>query len=90
MTEPLPSLLKNSINIAADYLQRSGEFDNPEADCRRLMHWIAEMVRNGETRTMVLANKAIDEYRRSKVVDGYREFAPARNLRLSSGKQGND
>jgi hypothetical protein len=90
MTEPLPSLLKNSIHIAADYLQRSGEFDNPEADCRRLMHWIAEMVRNGETRKMVLANKAIDQYRKFKAVDEYREFEPDRKRRLSSGRQGND
>jgi hypothetical protein len=64
MYEPLPMLVENSIQIAWDYLERTGELGNPEAASKILFDTIEMLVRHGERRKILLANKAIDAYKR--------------------------
>ena len=62
MTEPLPVLIDTSIEIAWDYLNRTGELGDPIAAGRFLSHTIELMVRRGERRRLMLANNAIAAY----------------------------
>jgi hypothetical protein len=64
MSEPLPILVENAIQIAWDYLERSGELGDPREASRFLVQSIGTMVRRGERRRLMLTNKAIDEYKR--------------------------
>ena len=64
MSEPLPILMERSIQIAWDYLERSGELGEPEAASRVLLDSVELMVRQGERRQLVLSNRAIDAYKR--------------------------
>ena len=64
MTEPLPLLIETSMQIAWDYLDRSGELGDAAVASRFLVGSIELMVRRGERRRLLLANKAIDQYRR--------------------------
>ena len=64
MYEPLPILVENSIQIAWDYLERTGELGNPEVASQVLLDSIEGMIRRGERRKLLLSNKAIDAYRR--------------------------
>lgn len=64
MSEPLPILMERSIQIAWDYLERSGELGEPEAASRVLLDSVELMVRHGERRQLVLSNRAIDAYKR--------------------------
>jgi hypothetical protein len=64
MPESVPTLVENSIQIAWDYLERSGEMGEPEDAGRFLLYTIELMVRNGERRQLMLSNKAIDAYRK--------------------------
>ena len=60
-------LIQNSIQIAWDYLERSGELGNPGIASRVLSDTIEILIRRGERRKILLANKAIDAYRRFRV-----------------------
>ena len=62
MTEPLPLLIESSIEIAWDYLNRTGELGDPLVASRFLSDTIELMVRRGERRRLMLANKAIAAY----------------------------
>jgi len=64
MPEPLPILMEKSLQIAWDYLERSGELGEPETASRFLLDSVERMVRQGERRPLVLSNKAIDAYKR--------------------------
>ncbi len=64
MSEPLPILVENAIEIAWDYLERSGELGEPGEASRFLLQSIGTMVRNGERRRLMLTNKAISDYKR--------------------------
>jgi hypothetical protein len=64
MNEPLPILMENSMMIAWDYLERTGELGDPDVASRVLMDTIEGLVRNGERRKLMLSNKAIDAYKR--------------------------
>jgi hypothetical protein len=64
MYEPLPMLVESSIQIAWDYLERTGELGNPEAASKVLFDTIEMLIRHGERRKILLANKAIDAYKR--------------------------
>jgi hypothetical protein len=64
MDEPLPILMENAIQIAWDYLERTGELGEPEIASRFLLDTVALMVRHGGRRRLVLSNKAIDAYKR--------------------------
>jgi hypothetical protein len=62
MTEPLPLLIDSSIEIAWDYLNRTGELGDAIVAGRFLSDSIELMVRRGERRRLMLANKAIAAY----------------------------
>jgi hypothetical protein len=62
MTEPLPLLIDSSIEMAWDYLDRTGELGEPMVAGRFLNDTIELMVRGGERRPLMLANKAITAY----------------------------
>jgi hypothetical protein len=59
MAEPLPILMENAVQIAWDYLGRSGELGDPEIASRFLLDTVESMVRRGERRRLLLSNKAI-------------------------------
>lgn len=67
MPEPLPILMENSLQIAWDYLERSGELGEPELASRFLLDSVELMVRHGERRQLVLSNRAIDAYKRFRM-----------------------
>jgi hypothetical protein len=62
MTEPLPLLIESSIEIAWDYLARTGELGDAMVAGHFLSDTIELMVRRGERRRLMLANKAIAAY----------------------------
>jgi len=62
MTEPMPSLIESSVEIAWDYLARTGELGDAMVAGRFLSDTIESMVRRGERRQLMLANKAIAAY----------------------------
>ena len=64
MHEPLPILMENSIRIAWDYLERTGDLGDPEVASRFLLETGEQMVRKGERRRLLLSNYAIDAYRK--------------------------
>jgi hypothetical protein len=66
MTEPLPILIEHSVQIAWDYLERSGELGDSAVASRFLVDDIELMVRRGERRRLLLSNRAIENYRRFK------------------------
>jgi hypothetical protein len=67
MNEALPIVMESSLHIAWDYLERTGELGDPETAGRVLLDAIEAMVLRGETRKIMLSNKAIDAYRQFKV-----------------------
>ena len=64
MNEPLPLLMENSIQIAWDYLEATGELGDGHIAARFLMDSVEMMIRRGERRKLLLSNRAIDAYRR--------------------------
>ena len=66
MTEPLPLLMENSIQIAWDYLEATGELGDAGVAARFLTDAVEIMIRRGETRKLMLANRAINAYKRFK------------------------
>lgn len=64
MSEPLPILMERSIQIAWDYLERSGELGEPQVASQFLLDSVEAMVRRGERRQLALSNRAIDAYKR--------------------------
>ena len=64
MSEPLPILMETSIQIAWDYLERTGELGEPQAASKFLMDTVEKMIRRGERRKLVLSNKAIEAYKK--------------------------
>ena len=64
MSEPLPILVENSIQIAWDYLERAGELGDPHVASRVLLRSIEALVRQGERRKLMLSNRAISDYKK--------------------------
>ena len=67
MREPLPILMENSIQIAWDYLERTGQTAHPEFVSRFLLDAVESMVRKGERSRLLLSNHAISPYERHKL-----------------------
>jgi hypothetical protein len=59
-----PILIESSIEIAWDYLERTGELRDGTVAGRVLLHSIETMVVRGERRRLMLANNAIIEYQK--------------------------
>jgi hypothetical protein len=62
MSEPIPWLIENAVQIAWDYPEQSGEIADPAGASRFLLKAVDEMVLQGEYRKLMLANRAIDAY----------------------------
>ena len=63
MSEPIPSLMEKSIQIAWDFLDRTGELGEPESAARVLADTVENMIRKGERRPLMLSNRAIGAYK---------------------------
>jgi hypothetical protein len=57
-------VIENAVQVAWDYLERSGSIGSPVEARRFLTDTIAGMVVHGERRQLMLTNKAIDAYRK--------------------------
>jgi hypothetical protein len=66
MYESLPILVENALEIAWDFLERSGEIADAAEASEFLLRIIGELVRTGERRRLMLSNRAIDEYKKYK------------------------
>ena len=66
MTEPLPILVENSLQIAWDFLDASGEIDDPQQTAEVLIGTIKTLMLRGEHRRLMLSNRAIDAFREFK------------------------
>jgi hypothetical protein len=64
MSEPAAHLIERSVQIAWDYLDRTGDLGEPETAARVLLDTVEQMMRRGENRPLMLSNKAIDAYKR--------------------------
>jgi hypothetical protein len=62
MKKPLPILIEECVEIAWDYLERSGQIDDPEWASSYLLNYIETWVRTGERRQLLLTNRAIAAY----------------------------
>ena len=60
------SVPHHSIHIAWDYLEATGELGDPEEASQVLLNEIQTMVRAGETRPLMLSNRAIEAYKRHR------------------------
>jgi hypothetical protein len=67
MSEPIPILIQTSLQIAWDFLARSGEITDPDEASDALLTIINALLLKGERRRLMLANRAISEYRKLKV-----------------------
>jgi hypothetical protein len=67
MTElPLQHLVEHSIQIAWDYLERTGELGDPEIASKVLLDAVEAMIRQGVRSRLLLSNRAITAYLRFK------------------------
>ena len=66
MTEPLPTLVENSLQIAWDFLEASGGIEDPQQTAEVLLGAIKNLVLRGENRRLMLSNRAIDAFRAFK------------------------
>jgi hypothetical protein len=75
MTETVPTLVENSLRIAWDYLEATGELGNPDTAANHLLDTIETMIRQGERRRLLLSNKAIRSYQRFRAEQGSSMFS---------------
>jgi hypothetical protein len=66
LTDSLAVLLEQSLDIAWNYLQRTGEIGYDQQAIDFLTTDIANRMRRGERSRLLLANKAIRAYQRNK------------------------
>jgi hypothetical protein len=59
MHEKISQLVENSFRIAWDYLEATGELEDYDMAARLLLDTIETMIRQGERRRLLIANKAI-------------------------------
>jgi hypothetical protein len=64
--EKLSHLVENAFMIAWEYLEATGDLGEPEVAANELLDIIEAMIRMGERRRILIANKAIDTYRRTR------------------------
>jgi hypothetical protein len=63
----LTVLLEESVQIAWDYLVRTGEIDDPSEAVRFLTEVIETMIRQGTKSRLLLSNRAITAYQKRNV-----------------------
>ena len=59
-----PVLLDESVKIAIDFLDRTGEIDDLGETCQFLVDKVSFMIAQGERSRLLLANRAIAAYQR--------------------------
>ncbi len=67
-----PLLLEESVRIAIDFLDRTGEIDDLGEACRFLVGKVESMMAQGQCNKLLLANRAISayqSYRRPRTVE---------------------
>jgi hypothetical protein len=67
-----PQLLTEAKQIAWEFLERSGEIDDPSEANRFLISKIEQMIGQGQRNRLALSNRAIaafQEYRRSRTIE---------------------
>jgi hypothetical protein len=64
MHTSLSQLMENSIQIAWEYLERSGQLGDASEASRFLSNNVENAIRRGETSRLVLSNRAISAYLR--------------------------
>lgn len=65
--EKISHLVENAFMIAWDYLEATGELGEPERAATELLDLIEGMIQRGERRRILIANVAIDIYRRRRL-----------------------
>jgi len=65
--EKLSHLVENAFMIAWEYLEATGELGEAEGTACELLDIIHTMIRTGERRRILIANVAIDVYRRKRL-----------------------
>jgi hypothetical protein len=70
MNQTLQYTVAESFQIAWDYLDATGELGKPDTAAGHLLDEIEMMVRRGERRPLMLANKAIAAYQRFRAEQG--------------------
>ena len=63
----LSILLEESVQIAWNYLERTGEIDDPFEASRFLSDVVEAMIRQGTRSRLVLSNRAITAYQKRKM-----------------------
>lgn len=63
---PLQFLVEDSIQIAWNYLERTGELDEPHIASRVILDAVESMIRTGVRSRLLLSNRAITAYQRFK------------------------
>jgi hypothetical protein len=58
----LPTLVENSLQIAWDYLDATGDVDDPQETAEFLLRSIQTQILTGERRMLLLSNRAIAAY----------------------------
>ena len=76
--EKISTLVENAFRIAWDYLEATGELGEPESSARELLDIIEDMIRQGERRRILIANAAIDIYKRGRPASEVRNGQPDR------------
>ena len=66
MHETKSQLVETSFRIAWDYLEGAGELEDYHMAARLLLDTIETMIRQGERRRLLIANKAISAYQRAR------------------------
>lgn len=66
MAHHLPIDLEKALQIAWDFLDASGDIDDPQQTAEHLLTTIRFLMLRGEARTLALSNRAIDAYRRDR------------------------
>jgi hypothetical protein len=61
---PPPLLLEDSVRIAVDFLDRTGEIDDFSEACQFLVNEVGFMIAQGQRNRLLLANRAIVAYQR--------------------------
>jgi len=61
------AVIEKSIEIAWDYLERTGQIHDPEFTSKFLLSSVERAVRTGERRQLMLTNLAISDYERAKM-----------------------
>jgi hypothetical protein len=65
--EKLSHLVENAFMIAWEYLEATGELGEAEGSANDLLDIIHTMIRTGERRRILIANTAIDTYKRRRL-----------------------